>query len=148
MRWLQMANLPETDGRPAEWAVVEAYGVAQDQKQAAYWYQLAAEKGHAEAQFNLGRLYATGKGVAHDEEQAARWTLASASQGYAPAQARLGTRYATGSGMAEDDRRAYFWLTLAFLHGEKSVEKLRSAEAAKLTPDVVAATDQAAQNWK
>jgi len=148
LRWLQMANSPDTEGPPTEWAVVEGYGVPQDQKQAAYWYQLAAEKGHAEAQYNLGRLYATGKGVAHDEEQAARWVRAAASQGYAPAQARLGMRYASGSGMTQDDRRAYFWLTLAFLHGEKSVQKLRTAEAAKLQPDVVAATDQAAQNWK
>jgi TPR repeat protein len=148
MRWLQMANAPDTDGPPTEWAVVEGYGVAQDQKQAAYWYRLAAEKGHAEAQFNLSRLYAAGQGVAHDDEQVARWVRASASQGYAPAQARLGMRYATGRGMAEDDRRAYFWLTLAFLHGEKSVEKVRLEEAAKLQPDVVAATDQAAQNWK
>ena len=148
MRWLQMANAPDTDGPPTDWAIVEGFGIAQDQKQAASWYLSAAEKGHAEAQFNLGRLYATGKGVAHDEEQAARWIRASASQGYAPAQARLGMRYATGSGMTEDDRRAYFWLTLAFLHGDKSVEKLRQSEAAKLKPDVVSATDQAAQNWK
>ena len=148
IRWLQMANNPETDGPPTDWTLVEAYGVQQDQKQAAYWYQLAAEKGHAEAQFNLGRLYATGKGVAHDEEQAARWVRAAASQGFAPAQARLGTRYATGSGMAPDDRRAYFWLTLAYLHGEKSIDKLRQAEAAKLKPDEVAKTDQDAQNWK
>ncbi len=148
IRWLQLANTPDTNGPPTEWAIVEGYGIAQDQKLAAHWYQLAAEKGHAEAQFNLGRLYATGKGVPHDEEQAARWVRAAASQGFAPAQARLGMRYATGSGMAADDQRAYFWLTLAFLHGEKSVEKLRTAEAAKLKPDVVAAADQAAQNWK
>ena len=148
MRWLQMANDPDTEGPPTDWTLLEGYGVQQDQKLAAYWYQLAAEKGHAEAQFNLGRLYATGKGVAHDEEQAARWVRAAASQGYAPAQARLGFRYANGQGMAKDDRRAYFWLTLAYLHGEKSNEKLRQAEAAKLKPDEVAKSDQDAQNWK
>jgi uncharacterized protein len=148
MRWLQMANDPDTNGPPTDWAVLDGYGVQQDQKQAAYWYELAAKKGHAEAQFNLGRLYATGNGVPKDEEQAARWVRAAASQGYAPAQARLGVRYANGMGMEKSDRRAYFWLTVAYLHGEKGNEKLRQAEAAKLKPDEVATSDRDAQNWK
>lgn len=148
MRWLQMANNPDTDGPPTDWTLLEGYGLQQDQKQAAYWYELAAQKGHAEAQYNLGRLYATGQGLPKDEEQAARWVRAAASQGFAPAQARLGTRYAQGLGMAQDDRRAYFWLTLAYLHGDKSVEKLRQTEAAKLQPDIVATSDRDAQNWK
>ena len=148
MHWLQMANDPDAEALPTDWNILEGYGVQQDQKQAAYWYELAAKKGHAEAAFNLGRLYATGKGVPHDEEQAARWVRAAASQGYAPAQARLGFRYANGLGMDKDARRAYFWLTLAYLHGEKRDEKLRQAEAAKLKPDEVAKTDQDAQKWK
>ena len=148
LRWFQMANTPDTDGPATDWTLIDGYGVQQDDKQAAYWYELAAQKGHAEAQFNLGRLYATGKGVPHDEEQAVRWVRAAASQGYAPAQAGLGTRYANGLGIAQDTRRAYFWLTLAYLHGEKGVEKLRTAQAAKLSPNDVSSTDQAAQNWK
>jgi TPR repeat protein len=102
----------------------------------------------AEAQYSLGRLYATGKGVPHDEEQATAWVRAAASQGYPPAEARLGARYATGNGTMQDDRLAYFWLTLAFLHGEKSAEKLRTSEAAKLKPSEVNATELQAQRWK
>ena len=83
-----------------------------------------------------------------DEEQAARWTSASASRGYPPAMANLGARYVAGNGVEKDDKRAYFWLTLAFLHGDRTVEKMRTAEAAKLKPDEVAAQDHAAQNWK
>ena len=148
MRWFQMANSVESDGPPTEWALVEGYGIQQDPQQAARWYQLAADKGHPEAQFNLARLYSTGKGVKRDEEQAARWVSASAIQGYAPAQANLGQRYAAGNGVTQDDKRAYFWLTLAFLHGDRSGEKLRSAESAKLPPADVAGQDHAAQNWK
>jgi len=149
MRWFDLANSPDSDGPTTDWALVEGYGVQQDQKQAAYWYERAAQKGHAEAQFNLGRLYAAGKGgIPHDEEQALRWVRAAASQGYPPAQARLGVRYAEGLGIAPDNRRAYFWLTLAYLHGDKSVEKLRTSLAAKLSPADVSATEQAAQNWK
>jgi uncharacterized protein len=149
LRWFQMANNPDSDGPSTDWYLIDGYGMQQDQKQAAYWYELAAQKGHAEAQFNLGRLYAEGKGgIPHDEEQAVRWVRAAASQGYPPAQARLGSRYATGLGIPEDTKRAYFWLTLAYLHGDKSVEKLRATEAAKLSPAEVSETDQAAQNWK
>jgi len=148
LRWFQMANAPDADGPPTDWTVIEGYGTNQDPKQAAYWYRLAAEKGHPEAQFNLGRLYASGKGVEHDEEQALRWIRAAASLGYAPAQADLGARYASGKGIALDGKRAYFWLTLAYLHGEKNVEKLRATEAAQLQPADVSSSDQAAQNWK
>jgi uncharacterized protein len=148
LRWFQMANDPNSVGSATDWELIEGYGVERDSQQAASWYQKAAEQGHAEAQYNLGRLYAAGKGIPRDEELAVNWIRASASQGYVPAQALFGTRYATGSGIAQDHRLAYLWLTLAFLHGDKSVEKLRSAEAAKLTPAVVAATDQAAQSWR
>jgi len=148
IRWLQMANSVESDGPPTDWANVEGYGMPQDNQQAAYWYQRAAQKGHPEAEFNLARLYAGGHGVKKDEEQAARWVSASATQGYAPAMANLGLRFATGNGVTQNEQRAYFWLTLAFLHGEKSAEKTRTAAAAKLKATEVASEDHAAQNWK
>ncbi len=148
LRWLQMANSVESDGPPTDWANVEGYGMPQDNQLAAYWYQKAAQKGHPEAEFNLARLYAGGHGVKKDEEQAARWVSASATQGYAPAMANLGMRFATGNGVAQNEQRAYFWLTLAFLHGDKSAEKTRTAAAAKLQATEVASEDRAAQNWK
>jgi len=148
IRWFQMASAPETDGPATDWAIIEGYGVERDDRQAAYWYELAAQKGHPEAQFALAHLYASGKGVAHDDEQAVRWTRAAAGRGYAPAQAALGTRYARGQGMDRDDKHAYFWLTVAWLHGEKSVDKLRAEEAAKLSPADVSTTEKSAQNWK
>jgi hypothetical protein len=148
IRWLQMANSVDSEGPPTDWTPVEGYGMPKDQKQAAYWYQQAADNGHAEAQFNLARLYSSGEGVKRDEEQAARWVSASATQGFAPAQANFGERYVTGRGVTQDDKRAYLWLTLAFLHGDKSVEKLRAAEAAKLKPAEVAEQEHLAQNWK
>jgi uncharacterized protein len=148
IRWFEMANSVDSDGPPTDWLSVEGYGVPQDPEQAAYWYRQAADNGHPEAQYNLARLYSSGRGVKRDEEQAERWISASAAQGYAPAMADLGKRFATGSGAAKDDQRAYFWLTLAFLHGDKSEEKLRAAEAAKLKPAEISTQEHAAQNWK
>jgi len=148
LRWFDLANSPESDGPATDWASLEGYGVQKDEEQAARWYESAAKKGHAEAQYNLGCMYADGKGVKKSPEDALRWIRASASQGYEPAQSRFGTMYAGGNGIAQDHRLAYFWLNIAYLHGDKSVEKLRAAEAAKLTPEVVASTDQASQNWR
>jgi len=148
LRWFQMANAVDSDGPPTDWSLVEGYGMPKDLKEAAYWYQRAADKGHPQAQYNLGRLYAAGSGVKRDQEQAALWMSASATQGFAPAMADLGARYASASGVPKDEKLAYLWLTLAFLHGDRSAEKLRAAEAAKLPAAEVAAQDRAAQNWK
>jgi uncharacterized protein len=148
IRWFQMANSVESDGPPTDWANIEGYGMPQDPRLAAYWYWQAADQGHPEAQLNLARLYASGNGVKRDQEQAARWASASAIQGYAPAMVNLGERFAAGNGVEKDDKRAYFWLTLAFLHGDKSGEKMRTAEAAKLQPADVTTQDHTAQNWK
>jgi uncharacterized protein len=148
VRWFEMANSVESDGPPTDWLSVEGYGMPKDPAQAAYWYRKAADSGHPEAQYFLALLYASGKGVKRDEEQAERWFSSSATQGYAAAMAELGKRFAIGNGVAKDDKKAYFWLTLAFLHSDKSEEKLRTAEAAKLNPADVSQQEHAAQNWK
>jgi TPR repeat protein len=148
LRWFDLANSVDSDGPPTDWQTIEGFGIEKDPAQAALWYQKAANSGHAEAQYFLALQYSSGKGVKKDEEQAARWVSSSAGQGYAPAMAELGKRFANGTGEAKDDKRAYFWLTLAFLHGDKSEEKLRTAEAAKLQPADVSAQEHAAQNWK
>ena len=36
-------------------------------------FRQAAEQGHADAQFNLGNMYANGEGVPEDDAEAARW---------------------------------------------------------------------------
>ena len=44
-----------------------------DHAEAAKWYRLSAEQGHAIAQYNLGLAYATGKGVPEDFVEAYGW---------------------------------------------------------------------------
>ena len=39
------------------WNYFHGEGVPQDNKEALKWYRLAAEQGHAKAQFNLGGRY-------------------------------------------------------------------------------------------
>jgi len=48
-----------------------------------------AEQGHADAQFDLGVLYASGQGVAQDRGRAVEWLRKAAGQGHQEAQALL-----------------------------------------------------------
>ena len=54
------------------------------------WYRLAAEQGHAYAQYNLGLMYRQGEGVPQDDAEAVRWYRLAAEQGDAVAQFNLG----------------------------------------------------------
>jgi len=127
---------------------ISGASIPQDFEQAAYWYRKAAEQGHAEAEFDLARLYARGLGVPNDEAQAAKWFRASASQGYGPAQGRLGVRYSRGRGLPQDDRQAYFWMALASKNGDASVDRLKDALAAKLGAGEVAKLDESVRDWQ
>lgn len=54
---------------------------SRDFVQAAKWYRLAAEAGHAQAQKNLGLLYVSGRGVPKDDEEAEKWLRKAQAQG-------------------------------------------------------------------
>jgi len=55
-------------------------GVPQNYAEAAKWYRLAAEQGHAIAQSHLGDMYFGGRGVPQDNVQAHMWmNLAAAA---------------------------------------------------------------------
>jgi len=68
-----------------------------------------AEKGNAEAQFNLGLMYAKGHGVAQDFAKAKAWFEKAAAQGLAEAQTTLGVLYVQGQGVAQDFGKARAW---------------------------------------
>jgi TPR repeat protein len=65
----------------------EGQGAPQDLAEAARWYRLAADQGHAKAQYNLACLYGTGQGVPQDHAEEARLLRLAAAQGLAEAQA-------------------------------------------------------------
>jgi TPR repeat protein len=46
-----------------------------------HWYRLAAEQGHALAQYNLGGMYNSGRGVARDTVRSYMWILLAADAG-------------------------------------------------------------------
>lgn len=59
-------------------------------------FRTLAERGDADAQYNLGAMYANGEGVARDYAEAERWYRMAAEQGNVDAQANLGVMYVNG----------------------------------------------------
>jgi clan AA aspartic protease (TIGR02281 family) len=73
----------------------------------------AASQGNAEAEYNVGFLYETGRGPAQNYREAIDWYRLAGTQGNAAAQTHLGLMYANGRGVAKDDKEAVRWLRLA-----------------------------------
>lgn len=65
-------------------------GDTQDLVEAALWYRKAAEQGHREAQFQMGRIYFLGEGISQNEMEAFEWFRKAAEQGHRRAQFQLG----------------------------------------------------------
>ncbi len=88
-------------------------GLAADQAQAANWYQLAADKGFAPAQYRLGSMYEKGTGVARDIGKAKAFYEQAAGQGNASAMHNLAVLYASGALGQQDYTAAASWFTKA-----------------------------------
>ena len=82
------------------------WALARDDEHAARWLRVAAEAGHARAQYMLGMRYSRGWGVRQDDAAAERWLNLSAGQGYAQACYHLAWMYHKGDGVARDEARA------------------------------------------
>ena len=88
----------------------EGQGVPQSYAEAAKWYRLAAEQGHAQAQGLLAIKYGLGQGVTQDYVEAHKWiNLAAAqSQGYARLRDTIAEEM-TPDQIAEAQRLALEW---------------------------------------
>jgi TPR repeat protein len=76
-----------------------------------------AENGDAEAQLNLGLMYADGEGVLQDFAKAFEWFQRAAAQGNAEAQEGLAIMYADGYGVQKDYGKAFEWRQRAAAQG-------------------------------
>jgi uncharacterized protein len=68
-----------------------------------------ADRADAEAQVNLGYMYARGQGVATDQHEAFHLYTLSAEQGDSEGMNALGYKYQYGTGVAKDIGRAINW---------------------------------------
>ena len=85
-------------------------------------YKAGAERGDADAQFNLGCCYDLGRGVAKDAKKAAKWYRQAAEQNYVPAQFNLGYCYANGQGLRKDREEAVKWYRQAAEQGHAEAQ--------------------------
>ncbi len=93
-----------------------------DPAMAAGWFYRAAEQGYADAQFNLGLLYADGDGVPQDMVEAAELFMQAAEQGHVDAQNNLGAMYYTGEGVDRDEQKAIEWFEKAAAQGNEEAQ--------------------------
>ena len=113
-----------------------------------------AEKGHADSQHRLGRLYAKTRKYS----QAAEWYRKAAEQGHAEAQWRLAGLYAGGIGVGQSDREAAAWIrksaeqgnqdamvALAHWHLTGKVVSVDYSEAIRLSREAAEGSDWLAQ---
>ena len=104
-------------------------GVKQDIWRAKDWFELAAEQGDANAQFELGLMYC-GKGNSDywgeslanwefslDDSIAVQWFTRAAKEGHRRAQFMLSDMYFDGKGVHRDSTQALDWLTRAADNG-------------------------------
>lgn len=85
-------------------------GVPKDERLGIRLTLQAAERGDAEAQQLMARIYINGaEGVDVDEVRAVEWLRLSAAQGNAVSQTDLGLMYAMGKGVAQDFDEAAKW---------------------------------------
>ena len=96
---------------------------AGDYEKAAKLYRPLAEKGNAEAQYNLGVMYRAGRGVPQDFKEARKWYQLAAEQGNALALFNLGWMYAGGKGVPQDYVKAQMWFNIAIANAEGDMRK-------------------------
>ncbi len=111
------------------------------------------EQGDADAQFNLGLMYANGQRVPQDDAEALKWFRKAAAQDLAEAQNSLGVVYANGQGVPQDYAQALMWFNLAasrFPPGEDRDKALMNGEfvAISMTPAQISEARKLAREWR
>jgi TPR repeat protein len=100
----------------------DGLGVKQSDKKAIELYEMAAKRGNANAQYNVGLYYDKGTGgVTQSSKRASGYYTLAANQGYAGAQYNLGRMYVKGEGGIERSfSKARELFTKAAAQGEEN----------------------------
>lgn len=114
---------------------------------AVHLYLEKAIKGNADAQYQLGLLYLTGKGTIQDFEEAAKWFTSAAEQNHAAAQYELGLLFHNGLGVDLDNEKSYMWLNLAAAAGIEQAATARDKVMRSLSTKQLTQAQKAAREW-
>lgn len=119
----------------------------QNYAKAAYWLDLAAKQGDAQAENDLGVLYDFGHGLPQNYTKAAYWYRLAAKQGNSWAQGNLGFLYYAGHGVPQNYAKAYFWFDLEAVNGNKFSSRDRDMVARLMTPAEIAQAQNLATQY-
>jgi len=106
LRYMVIHRLVETGS--ASWSTLPDWAQREVDVAIAGWRD-AADQEYAEAQFNLGLMFMSGRGMAQSDEEAVQWYRKAADQGHAQAQYFLGLMFKGGRGVAQSDEEAVQW---------------------------------------
>lgn len=142
-----LTNLAQSGDTIAQNELGMAYGLGKrvrkaDPEEAFKWFRMAADKGYAPAQYNLGSLYYYGTGVPKDYQEALKWYRKAADQGFVQAQYFLGWMYSNGRGVDENFKESIRWFQKAAEQGDPEAQLslgLMHARGEDLNPDYVEA---------
>ena len=117
----------------------DGVGVKQSDTKAIELFEMAAKRGNATAQYNLGVYYDQGShGVTQSSERAVEYWKLAANQGHPGAQHNLGNMYAQGDGIDQSYSKAREWITKAASQGNElaidALKRLDEAEGRTTTP--------------
>jgi TPR repeat protein len=119
--WLQRAvDRADRDAQYDLARVFQTSATRRNERRAFDLFTLAANRGHADAQFQLGRIREKGLGVGKNQAEAFHWFQLAADQGHAEAQAGLGVFYMKAQGAPRDDTKALEWLRKGAAGGSSS----------------------------
>jgi len=102
----------------------DGVGVKQSNKKTIELFEMAAKRGHATAQFNLGQSYNQGThGLTQSDQRAFDYYTLAANQGDADAQFNLGAIYVNGGSIERSFSKAREWWTKAAAQGHEGAIK-------------------------
>lgn len=100
------------------------YGDEANYVDVAYYYMVAANQGHADAQASLGLLYWEGKGVEKSQKKAAGWYIEAASNGSGIGMYNAAYCYYLGKGVKQDKEKAKQYFKAAAALGVPNAKEI------------------------
>ncbi|MGE0736451.1 MAG: tetratricopeptide repeat protein [Alphaproteobacteria bacterium] len=88
-----------------------------DEKLAVGWFNKAAEGGHVDAMFKLGRMYFSGEGAERDETRGVALFRQAADKGHRDSTVLMGVMYVNGTVVPKSDKDARDWFEKAIRLG-------------------------------
>lgn len=95
-------------------------GTQQNDKNALFWYQKAANQGYLPAYKKLVKFHIEGRGTPVSAKQSFRWLNKAAEKKDADSQFRLGIYYETGQGVKANKLQAMKWYQKACQNNKKA----------------------------